>query len=142
MLELHPVVVDEPEDQTPTEVLTQVYARAEVAAPQRARGANAAKLRAQVVSALAAGWAPDLLVAALSGPFDLAGGRNTFGQMRYRLRELGPPPAEGPLNTGRSLDWCGKCHPTTRQLEDPVTAAPLGRCPTCHPSLLTRTGSR
>lgn len=29
--------------------------------------------------------------------------------------------------------WCGECNETTRLLEDPVTAMPLGRCPFCHP---------
>jgi hypothetical protein len=28
---------------------------------------------------------------------------------------------------------CGRCHPTTHMLEDPITGLPIGRCPQCHP---------
>jgi hypothetical protein len=41
-----------------------------------------------------------------------------------RFLEHDPPP----------VAWCAQCSPS-RRVEDPVTGADLGPCPTCHPSL-------
>lgn len=99
------------------------------------RGKPRADLVGMIAAALGRGWGPADLVLAASGPLDDA--RNVFGALRYRLAELGPPPA--PAGTGAGAksgvsEWCGECaDPGYRWVLD-ADDRPVERCPRCHPA--------
>lgn len=98
-----------------------------------------ALLLAPITAALTAGWTIPDLVATLGR--DWTGAKDRVRTAIARAKDLGPPRRSD--TTGRAgfkmPPHCGRCHPTTRMIED---AERPYRCPTCHPNASGALGQR
>jgi len=94
------------------------------------RADEATRLTALVTAALARGWTADQIRAVLAD--DLRTARSPVATWHARLASLGEPALAAPAAPA-APPKCDRCNPF-RWIED-SEGRPVGRCPTCHPSL-------
>lgn len=111
--------------------LPTIAARAGRPLTRALRADETTRLAALVTAALARGWTADQIRAVLAD--DLRTARSPVATWHARLASLGAPPAPAAPAAPAAPPKCGQCNPF-RWLEDDE-GRPLGRCPTCHPSL-------
>jgi hypothetical protein len=80
-------------------------------------------------------WTPEQIHAAIkrTGISTNRAIRKPAGWLSHLLRHVDATAYEPTEPTPARPDWCGHCVEDSRRLEDPVTRADAGRCPTCHP---------
>lgn len=114
-------------------VLERVLDVSGVVGARRLRGRPAETLAGRVAVGLAAGWAPDQAVEALSGSFKTA--TTVAGAMGYRVDAMlaAGPPTPATAAPGRP-PWCGECDSETGRwrLDEEGRAY---RCPECYPAI-------